>query len=83
MWRGLEELEQADDFQSYLEAEFPSLANADLNRRGVLKVMAASFALAGLAGCKPDETAIPYVLAPEFVTPGKAKWYATAVLTGG
>src|SRR5205823_1015123 len=55
------------------------------DRRALLKVMAASFALAGLAGCdgEADEDALPYVEAPEFVTPGRPKFYATAVTLGG
>ena len=86
-WRGLDELSATPAFRSFLEAEFPALAPADdqVDRRGVLKVMAASLALAGLTGCgsEPDEDALPYVNAPEFVTPGNAKWYATAVTFEG
>src|SRR5665213_2517853 len=52
-----------------------------LNRRSVLEVMAASLALAGTSGrnAAADERALPYVNAPEFVIPGKPKWYATSV----
>ena len=54
-------------------------------RRDLLKAMGASLGLAGLAGCTPraDERALPYVEAPEFVTPGTAKFYATAVTLNG
>ncbi len=86
-WRSLDELAGTDDFRAFLEAEFPSLAPArgSVDRRALLKAMGASLALAGLAGCDaaPDEAALPYVNAPESTTPGKAKWYATAVTMAG
>jgi MoCo/4Fe-4S cofactor protein with predicted Tat translocation signal len=86
-WRGLEEIAQTPTFQAFLEAEFPALApnDGDIDRREMLKVMAASLALAGLSGCssEPDESALPYVEAPEFVVPGRPKWYATAVTLSG
>ena len=87
LWRGLEELADAPDFRQMLEREFPALTavNPTLGRREALKLMGASFALAGLAGCdgEPDEHAIPYVEAPEFIVPGEAKHYATATVMGG
>jgi molybdopterin-containing oxidoreductase family iron-sulfur binding subunit len=51
------------------------------NRRSLLQAMAASLALAGAGGKRADadERALPYVNAPEFVVPGKARWYATSV----
>ena len=56
-----------------------------VDRRSLLKVMGASLALAGLGGCKgvEDETAYPYVNAPDGMTLGVAKWYATAVTFAG
>ena len=52
-WRSLEELADSESFRRQLEAEFPSLAPlmTDASRRDVLRVMGASLALAGLAGC--------------------------------
>ncbi len=89
-WRSLDELAQSDEFHAYLENEFPSLARApastsSLDRRALLKGMAASVVLAGLTGCKwdSDEKALPYVKTPEFVVPGNAKYYASAVTLGG
>ncbi|MDW6023544.1 TAT-variant-translocated molybdopterin oxidoreductase [Mesorhizobium sp. BAC0120] len=85
-WRSLDELADTAAFRTFLEAEFPPLSGpSDIDRRSMLKVMAASLALAGLTGCggSPDQTALPYVEAPEFVVPGKPKWYATAVTLGG
>jgi molybdopterin-containing oxidoreductase family iron-sulfur binding subunit len=56
-----------------------------VGRRSLLKVMGASLALAGLGGCTgtEDENAYPYVNAPEGMTLGVAKWYATAVTFAG
>ena len=53
----------------------------NVDRRSLLRAMAASLALASAAGkqARADERALPYVNAPEFVVPGKPKWYATAV----
>ncbi|MCL4767685.1 MAG: TAT-variant-translocated molybdopterin oxidoreductase [Hyphomicrobiaceae bacterium] len=86
-WRSLDELAGTPAFRAYLEAEFPALAPGpfDVDRRALLKVMAASLALAGLTGCsgEADEAALPYVEAPEHVVPGRPKWYATAVTLAG
>jgi molybdopterin-containing oxidoreductase family iron-sulfur binding subunit len=86
-WRSLDELSGTTDFKVFLEAEFPSLAPAtgDIDRRSLLRIMAAPLALAGLSGgtARADERALPYVNAPEFVVPGMPKWYATAVIFGG
>jgi MoCo/4Fe-4S cofactor protein with predicted Tat translocation signal len=81
-WRTLEELADTWQFRRFLESEFPALAaGTTVDRRSMLKVMGASLALAGLGGCSgnPDQLALPYVNAPEFIVPGKPKWYATAV----
>ena len=56
-WRSLEELADSDDFQRLLEEEFPRLAplwEGRVSRRGLLGLMAASLALGGLTGCKPQ-----------------------------
>jgi molybdopterin-containing oxidoreductase family iron-sulfur binding subunit len=57
----------------------------DVDRRSLLRAMAASLALASAAGrrARADERALPYVNAPEFVVPGKPRWYATAVNFAG
>jgi MoCo/4Fe-4S cofactor protein with predicted Tat translocation signal len=87
-WRSLEELAQTEAFQDYLHREFPPDAaywNDPVGRRGFLKLMSASLALAGLAGCtvQPPETLVPYVETPAGLTPGKAQYYATAMTLGG
>ena len=56
-----------------------------IDRRELLKVMAASAAFAGLCGCTklPTQKIVPYVRQPEEIIPGKALFYATAVTLGG
>ena len=54
-----------------------------VDRRTMLTLMGASFALAGLEGCRrPVETIVPYVSAPEYVIPGIPKRYATTMPAG-
>jgi molybdopterin-containing oxidoreductase family iron-sulfur binding subunit len=55
------------------------------NRRTLLQAMAASLALAAANGrrAEADERALPYVNAPEYLVPGKPKWYATSVRFAG
>ncbi|HSW28483.1 MAG TPA: molybdopterin dinucleotide binding domain-containing protein [Longimicrobiales bacterium] len=50
-----------------------------IKRRDFLKVLGASGAGAALTGCSPQkvERLIPYVVAPEDITPGVASWYTT------
>src|SRR5712664_121905 len=87
-WRSLEELADTPEFRDHAENEFPHGANdpgATLDRRELLKVMAASAALAGLTGCTklPTQKIVPYVRQPEQIVPGKPLFYATAVTLGG
>src|SRR5262249_22057150 len=68
--------------------EFPAAAAewADpASRRTFLKLMGASIALAGVAGCssEPPEKIVPFVRAPEEIIPGRPLWFATAVSLGG
>ena len=68
-WRSLDELANTAQFQAAVEKEFPSAAQEwvdPVTRRGFLKIMGASMALAGLAGCtkQPDEPIFPYVKQP-------------------
>jgi len=84
-WRSTAELENTPDFEAFLEAEFPEAADPDgLNRRRWLQLMGASFALAGLAGCKGEDVkAFPFVKRPVDRTPGKPQRFATAMELGG
>ena len=87
-WRGLDELADTPEFQNHKENEFPHGATdteAKLDRRELMKVMAASAAFAGLTGCTklPTQKIVPYVKQPEQIIPGKALFYASAVTLGG
>jgi len=85
-WRGLEELAETEEFQVWLDDEFPYRRSIpDVDRRSVLKLMGASLALAGLSGCRnlPQEKIIPFVKEPEDRVPGIAEYYATAFPFGG
>jgi MoCo/4Fe-4S cofactor protein with predicted Tat translocation signal len=89
-WRSIDELADTAEFQAAVEREFPSAAQEwvdPVSRRGFLKVMGASLALAGLAGCtkQPEETIYPYVKQPEDLVLGKPMYFATAhpFTTGG
>jgi len=87
-WRSLEELAGSPEFQEALHREFPKGASEwvdSVSRRGFLKVMGASMALAGMTGCVrlPLEPIVPYVRQPEDVIPGRPMFYATAMTLGG
>jgi MoCo/4Fe-4S cofactor protein with predicted Tat translocation signal len=87
-WRSLEELAGTPEFQEALHREFPKGASEwveSVSRRGFLKVMGASMALAGMTGCVklPLEPIVPYVRQPEDVIPGRPMFYATAMTLGG
>jgi molybdopterin-containing oxidoreductase family iron-sulfur binding subunit len=87
-WRSLEELAGSPEFQEMLHREFPKGASEWLDavsRRGFLRLMGASLALAGMTACtkQPPEPIVPYVKQPEDVIPGRAKFYATAMTLAG
>src|SRR2546430_17452603 len=87
-WRSLEELAASPEFQEMLHREFPKGASEWLDavsRRGVLKLMGASLALAGMAACtrQPLEPIVPYVRQPEEVIPGRPMFYASAFTLSG
>ena len=87
-WRSLEELADAPAFQELVKDEFPQNASEWLDpvgRRGFLKLMGASLALAGLTSCtsQPGDKIVPYAKAPEEVVPGKPLFFATIVTLGG
>lgn len=87
-WRTLEEAAESDTLREYIEQEFPALSGQvpqGVDRRKLLKVMAASLAMAGAAACtkQPKELIVPYVRQPENVIPGIALFYATAMPAAG
>jgi MoCo/4Fe-4S cofactor protein with predicted Tat translocation signal len=84
-WKNLDELADTPAFHELMREEFPRQAGAGewvdaVSRRGFLKVMGASLALAGLAGCtkQPDEPIFPYIKQPEDLVLGKPMYFATA-----
>jgi molybdopterin-containing oxidoreductase family iron-sulfur binding subunit len=88
-WRSLDELAETPEFAEWLHREFPKGAS-ELNdgptRRNFLKIMAASFALAGLGiaggGCRrPEENLMPFGKQPEDYVFGTSEYYATAMPT--
>jgi anaerobic selenocysteine-containing dehydrogenase len=86
MWRSLDELGAGDAIGERLTRERPSWsALYDVDRREFLKLMSASLALAGLAGCtrEPQEKILPYVNAPPGQVAGEPRFYATANVVGG
>src|SRR5579863_4555425 len=86
-WRTLEELSENPHFGDLLHREFPRAASEwddSVDRRDFLKLMGASLALAGLAGCgRPDVAHIvPYVKQPDGMVLGRPNFYATAMPFG-
>ena len=86
-WRSLDDLNGSKEFQQWVDQEFTEGA-AELNdtdRRDFLKIMAASFGLAGvgMTGCRvPERRVYPYTHQPEYVIPGVATYYSTSMPFG-
>ena len=73
--------EQDSELLNLLEADFLSRSSS---RRDFLKVFGFSIASAAIiASCKrPVQNAIPYVIQPPEITPGKSLYYATSFYDG-
>jgi MoCo/4Fe-4S cofactor protein with predicted Tat translocation signal len=87
-WQSLEEVADTEAFRDFVKREFPAQASEWLDpvgRRGFLKLMGASMALAGATACtrQPAEMIVPYVRQPEDVIPGKPLFFATTMTLGG
>lgn len=89
-WRSLDELADTQEFREFMHREFPAGASEMLDsndRRDFLKIMGASFALAGLGlqGCRrwPEETIAPYASRPQGRLPGVPEQFATTMELGG
>jgi MoCo/4Fe-4S cofactor protein with predicted Tat translocation signal len=86
-WRSLQEYAATPEFRALCAEEFPRGADAPpdtWSRRGFLKIMGASVALAGLAGCRwPRETIVPRAYQPAGQTPGQTRSFATAFELAG
>ncbi len=92
-FRSLGELDDTPEFREWVEREFPQGAalmadeeDAGQSRRDFMKLMGAATAMAGfgMAACRRPETRIlPYSRNVEWVIPGKALYYATAMPRAG
>lgn len=80
-WRSIQYQEWTDEYKALIKDEFRQGDSefTSLQRRDMLKLMGASFALAGLgAGCRrPVDKIMPYSKAPEGTLPGIPKYFAT------
>ena len=88
-WRSLAELERDPAFLDRAAQEFPILRDAlsePHKRRHVLRLIAASLAMGGLAGCysgEPSGVLIPEVRFPPEIVAGLPNHYATAHVLSG
>ncbi len=89
LWRSVAEFEGTPEFAALVQREFPEGADTASHeeRRQFIRVMGASFALAGLAitGCRrwPEQKIAPYASRPATRMPGQAVRYATCVEIDG
>jgi molybdopterin-containing oxidoreductase family iron-sulfur binding subunit len=86
-WRSLNHLADTQEFRDFVHREFPANAPEMLegnSRRTVLKLMAASFGLAGMTACRrPVEHILPYAKGVEDMIPGHPYFYSTVMSMGG
>src|SRR5262249_23425704 len=86
-WRSLAELENTPAFREYVENEFAApLEEAPPNspeRRRFLELMGASFAMAGVTGCFPEDKLVPLSRRPEGLIPGVPRKFASAIDIAG
>ena len=88
-WRSLDQLAETPEFHQWLEREFPQGASElidDVSRRHFVKIMSASFILAGLgfagSGCRrPIEKLEPFGKQPDDYVYGVSQYYATSMPT--
>src|SRR6266478_473281 len=90
-WRSLDQLAETPEFRQWVEREFPEGASEwrdPVSRRHFVKIMSASFLLAGIglggSGCRrPEQRILPFSKMPENYVHGVAQYYATAMPTRG
>ena len=87
-WRTLDELAADPHFEEMLHREYPRGAaewDESVDRRDFLKLMGASLALAGMAGCglPPEQHIVPYVKQPDGLVLGKPLHFATVMPFAG
>lgn len=82
-WKSLNELAQNKEYEKFVEREFPENATElkdGVSRKGFLRIMGASIALAGFAACRrPVQKILPYSKQPEDIVPGIPLFYASAM----
>ncbi|HET6914179.1 MAG TPA: TAT-variant-translocated molybdopterin oxidoreductase [Rhodanobacteraceae bacterium] len=86
LWRSLEELADSEGFRAWLQREHPQLADmAPVDRRGFLKFIGASLALAGLSACSrpPQTELVPYVHGQVGQVDGLPRYFATTLTRNG
>lgn len=80
-WRSLSEMQDSQDFQQFIDREFPIAASEypeGVSRRRWMQLMGASLAVAGVGGCRYSEESIaPFVIRPEGRLPGESYSRAT------
>ena len=90
-WRSLDQLAERPEFRQWLEREFPAGASEftdPVSRRHFVKIMSASFMLAGIglasSGCRrPVEKLEPFGKQPADYVYGVPQFFATAMPTRG
>src|SRR5580765_7045264 len=90
-WRSLEQLADKPEFRTWMEREFPEGASEwtdPVSRRHFVRIMSASFLLAGMglagSGCRrPEQKILPFGKMPENYIHGVPQYYATAMPTRG
>lgn len=86
-WRSLNQLDDTPEFREWLHREFPEGASEltdSRSRRTLLKLMAASFGLAGLTACRrPVEKILPNARGVEDYIPGNPYFYNTILTYKG
>src|SRR6267378_7046853 len=90
-WRSLDQLAETPEFRQWVEREFPEGASEwrdPVSRRHFVKIMSASFLLAGIglggSGCRrPEQRILPFSKMPENYTHGVPQYYATAMPARG
>ncbi len=86
-WRSLDQLANTPEFRQWVEREFPEDAAGVLDgqsRRTMLKIMAASFGLAGMAACRrPEVRLAPQARGRYDYVPGAPYNYTSVFALGG
>src|SRR5262245_4607994 len=90
-WRSLDDLAETPEFRQWVEREFPAGASEwddPVSRRHFVKIMSASFLLAGFgmagSGCRrPEQKILAFSKMPENYIHGVAQYFATAMPTRG